>query len=239
MDRRRFIQGVSGLTGAFAVAGNTDLLSASLKTRVSFVRDLFCISSGLADENRVASLFDRLIRIHYDVSDPADVFASLFNPHDRIGIKVNCLSGKRMSTHTALVNAITGNLINAGIPADNIVIWDRLNSDLRSGWFSLNPLGKQIACAGCDVLGYESNLTVHRSIGSLFAKAVTSLCTATINVPVLKDHGIVGVTLGMKNMFGAIHNPNKYHPNRGNPYVADLYSHPDIGGKIRRFVDCR
>ena len=37
-------------------------------------------------------------------------------------------------------------------------------------------------------------------------------------------------------MFGAIHNPNKYHGSRGDPYVADLYSHPDIGGKIRMTI---
>ena len=43
----------------------------------------------------------------------------------------------------------------------------------------------------------------------------------------------MGVTLGMKNFFGAIHNPNKYHPNGGDPFVADLYSHPNIGGKVR------
>jgi len=43
-----------------------------------------------------------------------------------------------------------------------------------------------------------------------------------INIPVLKDHGIAGVTVSLKNMFGAIHNPNKYHLDVGDPYIADV-----------------
>jgi uncharacterized protein (DUF362 family) len=48
----------------------------------------------------------------------------------------------------------------------------------------------------------------------------------------LKDHGIVGVTLSLKNFFGAIHNPNKYHLNNGDPYIADLFSYPAIKDKV-------
>lgn len=206
------------------------------RPRVSVVRDPACIRNGQVDASRVDRLLDRLIQVQFDVADPITVFQRLFTPRDRIGIKVNCLSGRRMSTHVELVDAIVERLIDADVPAENILIWDRLNADLRQAGFKLNEWGNPVACAGCDTLGYESNLTVHRSIGSLFTRSVTKLCTAQINVPVLKDHGIVGVTLGMKNFFGAIHNPNKYHTDRGDPFVADLYSHPDIGGKVRMTI---
>ncbi len=229
------MQTAAGAAGLLAAARDAKSIPKG-RARISRVRDRFCVSGGLADRDKVAALFDKLIRIHYDVADAVEVFRQRFSRKDRVGIKVNCLSGKRLSTHPQLVDAIVKNLLKAEIPAENIIIWDRLNVDLRRGWFTLEPFGKGVSCAGCDVLGYESDLTIHRSIGSLFAKPVTDLCTATINVPVLKDHGIVGVTLGMKNMFGAIHNPNKYHGNRGDPYVADLYSHPDIGGKIRMTI---
>jgi uncharacterized protein (DUF362 family) len=235
MDRRGFFKSSIGVAGSLAIRGSTSIASPN-QARVSFVRDSGCISEGRPDAARVGSLLDRLIRIHYDVADPVDAFRNLFSPQDRIGIKVNCLSGRRMSTHVDLVNAIVDRLIKAGIPPENLLIWDRLNEDLRKGGFEIRIPGEQVACAGCDVLGYEQELTVYRSIGSLFTRAVTRLCTAQINVPVLKDHGIVGVTLGMKNFFGAIHNPNKYHTDRGDPYVADLYSHPDIGGKVRMTI---
>jgi uncharacterized protein (DUF362 family) len=52
-------------------------------------------------------------------------------------------------------------------------------------------------------------------------------------VPVLKDHGICGITNALKNFFGAIHNPNKYHENRCDPFIADINMLSEIRNKIR------
>ena len=62
------------------------------------------------------------------------------------------------------------------------------------------------------------------------------MCDAVINLPVLKDHGIAGVTLALKSMFGAIHNPNKYHSDACNPYVADVYALAPIRQKVRLHI---
>jgi len=232
MDRREFIKTGVAAAGILATAGCSRAVPP-VEPRVTLARDKASISGGKPDADRIGALLDRLLREHHNTADSVGVLRHYFSPKDRVGIKVNCLSGRRLSTHVELVDAIVQRLIQAGIPKKNILIWDRLNNDLRQGGFKLRAWGEPVACAGCDVLGYDSELTVHRSVGSLFARPATELCTALINVPVLKDHGIVGVTLGMKNCFGAIHNPNKYHPDHGDPYVADLYSHPDIGGKVR------
>ena len=58
-------------------------------------------------------------------------------------------------------------------------------------------------------------------------------CNVLINLPVLKDHDGAGVTIALKNMYGVIHNPNKYHPNGCNPYVADLNMLPEIRSRMR------
>ena len=39
--------------------------------------------------------------------------------------------------------------------------------------------------------------------------------------------------MALKNLFGAIHNPNKYHLDVGDPYVADVYMLPPIRQKVR------
>ncbi|RJP79625.1 MAG: DUF362 domain-containing protein [Candidatus Zixiibacteriota bacterium] len=234
MDRRRFFASALGGAAALAAVRCSHTGPATTRDpRVTLVRDPAAVSAGQADPGRTGALLERLIREHFNSADPVAVFRSLFSPRDRVGIKINGLSGRRLSTHVELARAVADLLVQAGVPAQNILIWDRMNADLRSAGYTLRPWGEAVACAGCDALGYGGDLVVHRSIGSLFSRAVTDLCTAQINLPVLKDHGIVGVTLGMKNFFGAIHNPNKYHPDRGDPYVADLYSHPDIGGKVR------
>jgi len=135
-----------------------------------------------------------------------------------------------MSTHRELTAAVIDLLQQAGLPVDNITVWDRKKQDLLNAGYTLNQ-GKGVKFIGVDTDGYESELTAHRSIGSFFAR-ILSQSDKIVNLPVLKDHGIVGVTLGMKNFFGAIHNPNKYHIDAGNPYVADLYSHPLIKDKV-------
>ena len=70
-------------------------------------------------------------------------------------------------------------------------------------------------------------------MGSLVSNTLAQTCDAVINLPVLKDHGIVGVTMALKNLFGAIHNPNKYHIDAGDPYVADVNMLPPIRQKVR------
>jgi Domain of unknown function (DUF362) len=41
------------------------------------------------------------------------------------------------------------------------------------------------------------------------------------------------MTFALKNFFGAIHNPNKYHLTVGDPYVADVNMLPPIQQKVR------
>jgi uncharacterized protein (DUF362 family) len=40
----------------------------------------------------------------------------------------------------------------------------------------------------------------------------------------------------MKNWYGVIHNPNKYHQNGCDPYIADVARHPFIRDKLRLTV---
>jgi uncharacterized protein (DUF362 family) len=170
----------------------------------------------------------------YQTEDPQEVWNNLFSRRDVVGLKVNCLSGKHASTHIELVKAVIERLRKVGVEPGNIIIWDRLNQDLESADYKLNLRNKsRVRCLGNDAVGYDNQLYINNSVGSLITRTLTQLCTATINLPVLKDHGIVGVTLSMKNFFGAIHNPNKYHHNAGDPFVADLYELELIRRKTR------
>jgi uncharacterized protein (DUF362 family) len=190
--------------------------------------------SNSLDSDQIEKMLDEGISHLYRSDNPQKIWENLFSIKDTIGIKVNCLSGERASSHKVLIEAIIERLRKAGISAGNIVIWDRLNEDLESGGYRLNLKNRnRVLCFGNDAIGYDNNLFINNSVGSLITRTLTQLCTATINVPVLKDHGIVGITLSMKNFFGAIHNPNKYHDNIGNPYVADLYEMDIIRRKTR------
>ena len=204
------------------------------KSRVVIARDASLATSGRTlDSRRLLNLLDRAIATHFNSDSPIDAWKKIVRPGEVAGLKVNCLSGRGAATHVQLVEAICERLQQAGVPRKNILIWDRLSSDLESAGFRLSSHPGRIRCIGNDELGYDPELAVYGNAGSLLSKAMTQVCDAVINLPVLKDHGIAGVTLALKNLFGAIHNPNKYHLNTGNPYVADVYMLPPIRQKVR------
>jgi len=64
--------------------------------------------------------------------------------------------------------------------------------------------------------GYEDDRRIGQ-LGERLSKDLTQRTNILINLPVLKDHDGAGVTIGLKNMYGVIHNPNKYHPNGCTP----------------------
>jgi len=187
----------------------------------------------VARGGQAAALLDRAMQAYFGVDSPLEAWRQVARPAEVVGLKVNCLAGKGMSTSAALVEAVCERLQQAGIPRRNIIIWDRSNYDLESAGFRISESRDRIRCFGNDTAGYEDELTVSGNAGSRLSKTLTRLCDAVINLPVLKDHGITGVTIALKNMFGAIHNPNKYHPNAGDPSVAEVYRMPPIPRKVR------
>lgn len=206
------------------------------KSKVVVARDPQLRASGsTVDSARLLKILDRAVQSLYDCDSPLEAWQRVVKPGEVVGLKANCLAGRGISTSVALVDAICERLQQAGVPQKNIVIWDRLNQDLESAGFRAGSHGR-IRCMGNDTSGYENELTIYGSAGSLLSTALTRVCDVVINLPVLKDHGIAGVTLSLKNLFGAIHNPNKYHVNVGDPYVADVYMLPPIRQKVRLHI---
>jgi len=221
------IQGWLGSPGPFA--------AVPPQSRLVISRDpnLRSTPTGL-DSSRLINCLDRALQALVDCDSPLEAWRKIVRPGEVVGLKVNCLAGRGNCTRPELVNAVCERLQQAGIK--EIVIWDRLNSDLESARFKIVERGSGIRCFGNDVLGFEEELATFGSAGSLVAKTLTQVCDAVINLPVLKDHGIAGVTIALKSMFGAIHNPNKYHVNVGDPYVADVYMLPPIRQKVRLHI---
>jgi uncharacterized protein (DUF362 family) len=208
--------------------------AAPEKSKVVIARDpALRPAGGSPDSARVLKLLDRAMQSFYGGDSPLDAWKKVARPGEVVGLKVNCLSGKGAATNPVLVDAICERLQQAGIPPKDIVIWDRLNSDLESAGFRVATRNDRIRTIGNDTAGYDMDLAVYGNAGSLLSKTLTHTCDAVINLPVLKDHGIVGVTLALKNLFGAIHNPNKYHTNAGDPFVADVNMFDPIRKKVR------
>jgi uncharacterized protein (DUF362 family) len=231
-SRREFLRACAA-AAAYAAAGKAGVAAAMAppKSRVVVARDPALRGAGKTPGSaRVLALLDRALMACYGRDNPLEAWKKAVRPGETVGLKVNCLGGRGMSTSVVLVDAICERLQQAGIREEDIVIWDRLESDLESGGFRAR--GK-VRCIGNDSAGYEDDLEEFGSVGSLLSRTLTRTCDAVINLPVLKDHGITGMTAALKNLFGAIHNPNKYHPNGGDPYIADVNMLAPLRRKVR------
>lgn len=150
---------------------------------------------------------------------------SLFHKKARVGIKINTISGRMLSSLPEVSLSLANLLVESGLQKKNIIIWDRTNRELKEAGYHLSQNRNEIRVFGTDTngVGYDHELISHRNIGSLFSSIQARFITASVSIAVLKDHGLAGVTAGMKNYFGAIHNPNKYHDSNCNPFIAELF----------------
>jgi uncharacterized protein (DUF362 family) len=190
------------------------------------------------DQKKLLSMYNRGIQILMDKQNPKDSLRLIFKSSDRLGIKINTIAGRKLSSRPEVSFSLASMLQDSGIQQENIIIWDRTNRELREAGYRLNLNSRGIKVIGTDTkgFGYDSQLTSHLNIGSLFSSIQSDKITASISLAILKDHGMAGVTAGMKNYFGAIHNPNKYHDFNCNPFVAELFETKFINGKHKLTV---
>jgi uncharacterized protein (DUF362 family) len=218
------------LTAAEPVATDT-------KSRVVVARDELLRGTGsTVDSQRMLAIADRAMQALFDANQPVGAWRKLVRPGETVSLKVNTLGGRGISTNIHLVEAICERLQEAGVKAADIVVWDRDSEEMERAGFHLAIGGDRVQCYGTDRVGYEEELSAWGSVGGRLSKILTRNSSMLINLPVLKDHDGAGVTIALKNMYGVIHNPNKYHPNGCNPYVADLNMLPEIRGKMRLII---
>ncbi len=164
-----------------------------------------------------------------------DAANRLFRPADTVGIKVNCLAGRSLSPRVELVEALVDLIAGAGVDRGRIIVFERSSRELQRAGFTVRDQGGPYVCVGTDN-DYDSLPQDSGAIGSCFARLVSTRCSALVSFGVVKDHDLCGVSAGMKNWYGVIHNPNKYHDNGCDPYIADVARHPYIRGKLRLTV---
>ncbi len=190
---------------------------------------------GEIDGPKVAAMLALGIQHLTGARQSSEGLSRHFSRRDRVGIKINTIGGRRISTRPDLSLALVRSLTEAGIPEKSIVIWDRTNRELREAGYHLSDSSSGLKIFATDTAGagYEIEPLSHLNIGSLFSTIQTNFVTGSISLAILKDHGLAGVTAGLKNYFGVIHNPNKYHDTHCDPFIPELFDTPLIKGKHR------
>jgi uncharacterized protein (DUF362 family) len=85
-------------------------------------------------------VLDRMVtRTLLELTGASDVSAAwrmFVSPEDVVGLKVNPVAGKLLSTSPEIVHVIIEQLLKAGIPKDHLVIWDRRAFELEEVGFT-------------------------------------------------------------------------------------------------------
>ena len=190
------------------------------------------------------------------IEDIGEAWKSLFpgiTGDKVISIKINSGSAKiggvlTLAVHKEIINSITNGLTKMQVdgqffPAENIIVWDITDDVLSNAGFTINKGDTGIKCYGSapillrdgdyqDINGYSTTVLydVH-GIGQYISKILVDQTDYLINLSVLKQIFISGVTLSFKNHFGSCWSARLMHPNNADPYLPALNAVPPIRDK--------
>lgn len=95
---------------------------------------------SVVDEKPVKSLvYDMLSESMLQLTGAAtlaEAWLMFVQPHEKIGLKLNPIGGKLLSTSHELVESVIEQLLEAGIPKENLVLWDRREFQLHEAGFT-------------------------------------------------------------------------------------------------------
>ena len=188
----------------------------------------------------VQTMMDESIKQLTGEASVADAWASLlpdFKQEHVIAIKVNAITPTHQ-TNPEVVDAIVAGLTAAGVPENNIIIYDRTNHELKACGYQYNVGDAGVRCFGTNEKGWGYDwdnpvdiLGMKRALSSIVTQ-----CNHLINVPVLRVHlPQYGVTLSLKNHYGSVDNPQSLHGNFA-AACATLNSQEAIKDKTRLVV---
>jgi hypothetical protein len=131
------------------------LKSTNATSRVIVVENTNAISNFQPDENVVQTMVDLAVTNFTGKTTAAEAWRSLVSSQDVIGIKVFSAAGELSGTRPIVVAAVIHGLLAAGLPATNIIIWDKHADDLRAAGFFKLAAQLGVRAAGAVETGYD------------------------------------------------------------------------------------
>jgi uncharacterized protein (DUF362 family) len=201
------------------------------KSEVFYAMDATALGPGrVVNRATVRRMVDSLVCQLTGQRTAAGAWRTMVTPADRVGIKV-AASGRAVSgTNPEVVLAVAEGLVEAGVPAKNIIVWDRNREDLLAAGYdpksrfytleSIDPrtgydpkaqvsapvVGKLIwgdSKFGEKKVSRFSDLLVNTeqlSSTSFYAKILSTGVTKVINIPSLTDSFMTGINGALANM---------------------------------------
>jgi uncharacterized protein (DUF362 family) len=193
-------------------------------------------SSGEAMPGAVSDMLSNGIKELTGENDSSSAWKIIAEPGHRVGIKVNCRGGRHLSTQIPVVMAIVEGLKMAGVKERDIIIWDQTKHDLEGAGYQLNSNTDSLRCVDTNSVGYQDDEQNVNGTKFRLSRILTEEIDVLINVPIMKNHGMAGVTLSLKSHYGSHDNPQKHHNDYCDPHIANINAHEIIRSKTKLIV---
>jgi uncharacterized protein (DUF362 family) len=247
MDRRKFISVGIGAAAAGAVAAGVKAVldrteangspigSGPGRAVVAVVRSASAKSTADLKRAVYRRLVERALALATGAPGAREAASAVASKSETVGLKLNLLAGPRLSPSPDMAAALAAAFAAAGFSRERVVFWERTRAELRRCGYS-NDLGAAVAATDDPGVGYEDEPEMSGELGSCFSRLLTRKLDALVSVGVCKDHDLSGVSCGAKNLYGVIHNPNKYHDQNCDPYIPDLLASRPIKKTLKLTV---
>lgn len=227
---------------------------ASGGPRVITVEDREAVAAFQVRGDKVRQMADRgLLRVTGS-TNVAMAWRTLVSTQDVIGIKVSSTAGPTSGTRPAVAAAVAEELIEAGIPSTNIIIWDRRLSDLRQAGFGEIANRLNIRLAGSVDTGYDENVAYESPIlgtlvwgdlefgkkdakarKSYISKLLTGQITKIITIAPLFNHNMAGINGCLCSLaLGSVDNCARFElqPDRLAKAVPEIYAMQTLSDRV-------
>ncbi|MDE3179335.1 MAG: DUF362 domain-containing protein [Acidobacteriota bacterium] len=190
--------------------------------RVVEVHDVRAIHENHVSEQIVQKMIGAAMQELTGEKSSGAAWARFVTPRDVVGIKINPSGAPACCSSPEIVREVIRGVMSAGVPAKNILIYDRYSREIQLGsYHALMPEGIRIdgiEHRAFDLSGYDMNVYCQASFfgewetRSYLARVVSQEVTKIVNIPTMKDHSAAGVTGCLKNLgYGSFNNVARSH----------------------------
>ena len=226
-------------------------------TRVVIVENPDAVTDFQPDPAIVQNMVNRGLTNLTGKATLDGAWRNLVSTQDVVGIKVCAEPGEISGTRPAVVAAVIHGLLDAGLPADHIIIWDKHADDLRAAGFIRLATQLGVTAAGAADTGYDptnyynpETATIgalvwgdfefgktNEGVGrkSFVTKIVSRRITKIISIaPLLNDNdaGVCGHLYSLA--LASVDNTARFEGDMGRLAVAvpEIYALPSLGDRV-------
>jgi hypothetical protein len=250
-SRRNFIRKSGHAIIGLSLAARIYPLLPNTKNKVVVVRHKNVFGpDGHTRQQVVLDMVNRGITELTGTGNLRDAWYPFFGTNDIIGMKINAISFRGLtdtplaSHYPALTKAIISSCAEAGIEDKQFVIWDRSDAELVNLGYTLCKDANRLRIfgtykhhRGTDGIGFHPEQHPVGNKSTRISRIMSNICTALINVPVIKPHTLAGISGALKNHYGTIDNPSRFHSAAcTDPGIPEINAIPVIRDKEKLVI---